>query len=287
MSKLIATLSWLVFFSLPWQTRWIFQSIGLNGQIFEYGQLSLYASSLLLAICLVMLKSKLVKLPAWFWLLPLWPLMSALWSGQPLLAIYYSWLLLIALGFFWLAVSVKKQLILSAVVVSALAQALLAVHQFTNQMVWPNKWLGMAAHYPEVLGQSVTVLDGVRILRAYGALPHPNILAGWLVIGLILLYYWLKSARQLSVVYLMMAGIIFGGLLLTFSRAAALGLAVWVMIELGRQLKGRQESSRLLAFFATLFLILVVASPLLPAWLGRFGPGRPGTISGGGRVVFF
>ncbi|MBL8162658.1 MAG: O-antigen ligase family protein, partial [Anaerolineae bacterium] len=79
---------------------------------------------------------------------------------------------------------------------------------------------------PGVSGTSVVEADGVRWLRPYGILPHPNILAGFLVIGLLAASSWLFSRR----IWKWYAGtviVLFGlwALLLTFSRAAWLGLA--------------------------------------------------------------
>jgi O-antigen ligase len=79
---------------------------------------------------------------------------------------------------------------------------------------------------PGISGTSVVEADGVRWLRPYGILPHPNILAGFLVVGILAASSWLFSRR----VWIWYAGTVvtlFGlwALLLTFSRASWLGLA--------------------------------------------------------------
>lgn len=80
---------------------------------------------------------------------------------------------------------------------------------------------------PGISGTSVVEAEGVRWLRPYGILPHPNILAGFLAVGLLAASAWLFSRRvwtwYLGTV-IALAGL--WALLLTFSRAAWLGFAV-------------------------------------------------------------
>ena len=48
------SLAFILLLILPWQTRWIFQSIKIADQTWEYGQLGLYASMILLIILLAL-----------------------------------------------------------------------------------------------------------------------------------------------------------------------------------------------------------------------------------------
>jgi O-antigen ligase len=45
--------------------------------------------------------------------------------------------------------------------------------------------LGMSAQDPANLGVSVVQTATARVLRAYGGFPHPNILGGWMAVGLV------------------------------------------------------------------------------------------------------
>jgi O-antigen ligase len=77
------------------------------------------------------------------------------------------------------------------------------------------------------IGASVVVAGDVRWLRAYGLMPHPNALGGFFVVGLLAAAGLLLAERR-GLRLLALAVIPFGmaGLLLTFSRAAWVALAV-------------------------------------------------------------
>jgi len=59
-------------------------------------------------------------------------------------------------------------------------QAVLAIYQFLNQSTFASRLLGLTIHNSAIPGASVIENLGGRWLRAYGGLPHPNILAGYL-----------------------------------------------------------------------------------------------------------
>ncbi|MEW5829575.1 MAG: O-antigen ligase family protein [Chloroflexota bacterium] len=86
---------------------------------------------------------------------------------------------------------------------------------------WPGELL------PAMSGASVVQLaDGTRWLRAYGTLPHPNLLGGWTLVLLaaLLTLVLLPSGWRIPALALFDAGLAL--LVLTFSRSAWLGLAV-------------------------------------------------------------
>lgn len=102
-------------------------------------------------------------------------------------------------------------------------QGLFALWQFVAQVVPANRWLGLAAHAPyQQIGESVIEISGERWLRAYGSLPHPNILGGYLaiifIIG-ILLQIFTKDWRWRMALTLGQV-LVLVGLLVTFSRGA-------------------------------------------------------------------
>ncbi len=243
--KITPLIVWLAFFALPWQTRWIFYRLKVGNQTYEYGQLSLYGSALILVVAvLLILIRRQVEWRRLRWLVPIfaWLLLSLLWSVTPILSLYYVFLFIIAVGYYILVLQSQWELISSALISAGIVQALLAMQQFFQQHITASKWLGLAEHSPEILGQSVIVVNGLRMLRAYGSLPHPNMLAGFLVIVLFLLFFW-QNRRQSQSYYerffvLFIGAIIFGGLVLTFSRAALFALAlgiVWIIISALKQ----------------------------------------------------
>ncbi|HET9906866.1 MAG TPA: O-antigen ligase family protein, partial [Anaerolineales bacterium] len=84
---------------------------------------------------------------------------------------------------------------------------------------------------PSVRGVSVVQFaDGIRVLRAYGTTPHPNILGGFLLLALLgptSIFLANKKPNYLALVLLCL-GII--ALVLTFSRSAWLGFVVVILL---------------------------------------------------------
>lgn len=80
---------------------------------------------------------------------------------------------------------------------------------------------------PARSGVAIVQADGLRWLRPYGLLPHPNILAGFLVVALLAAVTWIVSSRRLNRytgTFILLIGL--WSLLLTFSRGAWIGFAV-------------------------------------------------------------
>ncbi len=120
--------------------------------------------------------------------------------------------------------------ILAALASALAAHALIAGAQVANQ-----GWLGLTALgefrvTPESPGVSVVQAGDARWLRPYGLMPHPNMLAGALLLGTLAAAalalsssrwrHWFGTALTAAGLY---------ALLLTFSRAAWLGLAAGVL----------------------------------------------------------
>jgi hypothetical protein len=132
-------------------------------------------------------------------------------------------------------------------------------------LVWPGSL------DPSMRGVSIVQLeDGTRWLRAYGTLPHPNLLGGFALAMLAapLAYFLVHSKLQpLPVVFFSMA---IGLIVLTFSRSAWLGLAV-----IGAGLFAKRNSldpKKLLwlslAGILTVSILLVLLSPFFSPRLG-------------------
>ncbi len=108
-------------------------------------------------------------------------------------------------------------------------QAVVAIGQAAGQHSLGLDWLGEHTLSPSLGVSVVTAADGGRLLRAYGLADHPNILGGVLVFALLLLPIARRSADRLgfpAAVFAVGAATLF----LTFSRAAALGLAVGLAV---------------------------------------------------------
>ncbi len=110
-----------------------------------------------------------------------------------------------------------------AFVIGALSQALLGIGQFLLQHDVGLRWIGETILQADMRGVAVFYdLGGTKILRAYGTLPHPNILAAYLMVALWLLaWLWVrhgKSAWSSLVLWQSALGVLLVGQYLTFSR---------------------------------------------------------------------
>lgn len=312
MNKLFQILIFIFIIILPWQTRWIFFDYQLAGLTWEYGRLSLYASWLILIVAALVF---LIKHPReWHWskqwlsyLFIFYFLLSLFWSPIPAITSYYLVLLFSAVLVIFLLRKAKISFSL-AFILAGFIQASLAIWQFFQQQVVANKWLGLAQHNPVDLGTSVIEIGDQRWLRAYGALPHPNMLGGFLTLTIIfsLIAWWqfyhqgdhehwskkfIKDSWWRLGLLMVMIVIQSVGLALAFSRSAVLGLSLAWVILLILALKDKQVLllNVLIKYLVILLLVFGITNWYLPgSWQQRFlAQGRLENISKQERVASF
>lgn len=230
---------------LPLQTRWFLLRGTLADGPWEYGTLSLYATDVLLL---------LAALVGWrlhgraFWRLPkqfpssirgallgvltlsLLSVLVAVDAGTGL--IVWGHLALAALAWWCIVRSnISNTAAAIALVVSGAVEAIVALWQWVTQAVPASTLFGMAAHAPAVAGDAVVETVAGRFLRPYGTLPHPNMLAAWLLTAAIACYgLYLRSRDQWERAVLLAAGLVLqAGMFITFSRSA---LIAWFLVLL-------------------------------------------------------
>lgn len=116
--------------------------------------------------------------------------------------------------------------IISILVIGMVISGLIAGWQVAHQGSVNLEFLGEFNINPANSGVSIVQAGDVRWLRPYGLLPHPNILAGYLTIGLLSAATWIISDNQRT--RWIGIGIFLFGLwilLLTFSRSAWIAFA--------------------------------------------------------------
>jgi O-antigen ligase len=116
----------------------------------------------------------------------------------------------------------------------------------------------------------VQLQNGLRILRAYGTLPHPNILGGFVLICLTgPIYLFVVNQRpNYAALLLLVLGIILLGL--TFSRSAWLGLISFLaVLSMKSKHLDRKRLSLLLA--SCILTIILTLFPLRSFLLSRIG----------------
>ncbi len=284
--KIIEYLFYLLVFLLPWQARLIYREGILNGGHWEYGTASLYATEILLGllfllvIILAISQIKKVGLRPSTGLLDYLLLgllifsgLSIIWSVNHYVSWQYFLVLIEVVALLYLASRIGWNYIKlsSAFIASGFIQACLAIYQFSTQTVFSNKWLGMSSQLVE--GGGVSVIEGSgRWLRAYGSLPHPNMLGGFLVIALLFTigllfnyqkkYYsppWKVSGKLIFTAIALFSSltVITYGLLLSFSRSAWLGL-IFALCFMWMVLIRNKDKQQLWFFFKVNIILLMV-----------------------------
>lgn len=263
-NKLLSWLLPLYVFLLPWQARYIIAEYS-QGTPF-YGDRSLYVTDVLflamLIVWILWLRKNRDTVRQQFkrpWMRRLalcllgllaFAAISLLWSPvgdvgyEKVYRVMQAYLLaaMIAFG------PVSAARLIVAFLASACVQAVWALVQFFQQSIPASTWLGMSQQHPQDLGVSVIEYGDQRWLRAYGTLPHPNMLGGMLTLAAILaaavyaqtsasMVAWtgkwemlkkpkLDLFRKIDLGSFVAFILCFIGLLLTFSRSAWLGFAV-------------------------------------------------------------
>ncbi len=294
-TKIQEYLFYLLVFLLPWQTRWIFRDYHIGGEVFEYGRMGLYGFDIILVVllfCFFIVKllekrseeldiryqkseTRNQKLKFVFVFLYFCIFSSVVWADEKLMGVYWVIRLVLGAGLFWIIqrIHFSKLRLAIVVVVSGFIQGLLAGYQFMNQTVWANKWLGMAGQKAGDLGASVVGVGGERWLRAYGSLPHPNILGGLLVLALgVWCYLLIKARDKYQKRFISVTGLfILLGIFFSFSRGAGL---IFFILYLGGWwywVKMRQE-----IFFKKVWAGLGVISAILVIFFGPLVGARLG-----------
>lgn len=253
-NKLFYGLFSLFILLIPWQTRWIIYGWSMGGHIWEYGLISLYLSTIVLFLAglffalghrqeLHFSKNKFL------YLLFSYTVVVSFFSSLPVVSFYYLFLIYSAVLFAYLVKFLPKFTVFRVLLASGFIQGLLALYQLMQQQVLSNKWLGMAEHLPANLGTAVVEVGDQRLLRAYGSLPHPNVLGGFLFVVIFLgIYLWINVYRRnekkgwdqpfekkyLADFLFIISGLVVStyGLLASFSRSAllALGLSLFSLL---------------------------------------------------------
>ena len=167
--------------------------------------------------------------------------------------------------------------IVAALVIGLLGSSLITFGQAAKQAALGLTVLGELPYSDWTSGMSFVRAGDIQYLRPYGLMPHPNMLGGVLVVGLLAAAAWILSERR----WQRYAGtLVFAlglyALLLTFSRTAwgALVVGLVVALLLARKHLRRSEVRRTLALavglaFVAGIVFFVNYRPLLAARVGE------------------
>lgn len=302
----------IVFF-LPIQSRWVLLKGELNGGSWEYGMISLYGIDILVCIFIII---GILYLSDTFKEKMLWgsstlerqqfAVQNALKPRTPLLQLSQSQILavlILVVAFFSMAfagnkinalfwwiklaegivlyftlslLSLNPHRIASTLVASGVVQSIIAFVQFTTQSVVGSRWFNITAQDPSALGVQVVEGPMGRILRAYGTLPHPNMLGGFLVVALIvgLMLYSHERKHGHRLLYGLGLCIMGTGVWMTFSRQSWIALALGVVVIVAYTFITKREFPKILAVGVGYILLpLIVFSLLFPTLIStRLSP---------------
>ncbi|MBI4133732.1 O-antigen ligase family protein, partial [Candidatus Uhrbacteria bacterium] len=281
----------LFLFLLPWQTRLVVEQVPLAGGPWEYGTLGIYATEVLLWLAVLCGSTPhtrdFIRARAW-WLAGLAFLVglafiSLAWAIVPRVGAFAAlhlldaFLLIVLLG----RTRLRGSTLAAVFIAGVLIQALVGLLQIVFQWVPASSLSGMAEHRPSSLGTSVVETGAGRFLRAYGGLPHPNILGGYLATALVLLAPFIAEARRpIRRTFVWVALVVtVVGLVITFSRSAWLGaFAGLLVIAFFLVPRSRSEArTRLSAAGALLFITVLIFGFL-------FRDAIAGRVRGDGRL---
>ena len=286
----------LFLLALPWQTRWIIDTVLVGGDVSQYGQASLYVFDLFLLLYLVSSRSvwtkqrlqELWNKTAYRWAIVglagglAWALVSVLWSFEGASALSGALHLLLA-GLFamtlWLDTDTRPDVVLGSLAAGLLVPSLIGWLQVWQQVIPASSVLGIAAQDPSVLGTAVVETGGMRWLRAYGTFPHPNIMGGFAAIGLAAsLVVAARRVLRHEVLFWATAAATAGVLVMSVSRgawlAAALGVGVlfWGYRRVSDEPLLRSMKSTLLMACMVLVVATLTLAPVVQTRIA--GEGR-------------
>ena len=276
-------LFYLLVFCLPFQTRKIVYQWG--GGFNEWTSMYLYLTDILLVSILLSwlwrnrkerffknsLNVQIIGSPN-FWLVAflLISLISLIQADNIQLGAY-QWIKLLELTalFFYLKYNFKSlfnfERLAQVFVLSGLFQSIIAISQFVNQKSLGLRFLFESPLSPEISGVAKIMVNNLKMIRAYGTFPHPNILAGFLLISIFFFYFlWLNKKHSFAFNSILIAvyGILIIALGFTFSRTI---IFIFLLSSLFYFIVCfRQNRKRIFALFLS-FLILC-SSFLFLAW---------------------
>lgn len=260
-SKIAKLLFQTALFTIPFQISTIIwqPELGLSGHMNQFNNASIYITDLLIVLSALMFfpyrshkKISLGNKPTLISLIVLTMLILVLNSTFP-----FAWLVL-EVAIFWTTYILvinkisDKESIGRTLLISATIQSLIAIIQFLTQQSVGLYPLGE----PNLLSDGIAKIDigAQKFIRSYGTMPHPNILAGFLLIAMLLGKN--KILKTICVI----------GLVLTFSRSAILSAMVCGTIYTISNFRDTIAYIKTKKIFISVVLItiLAISTALLP-----------------------
>jgi O-antigen ligase len=236
----------LTLFLLPWQTRWIFFAPAIGGETSEYGQISLYATELLLFVVVLLRGRPLYRSGMQFVMQAGYFFLAAVFFSLGFTPYFQIGLghvlhLIFAFALFSAFCDVRTPLKQSAVafISGLMIPTLFGWWQVITGTSSASTWFGLASKDAETLGIAIVETANGRMLRAYGTFPHPNVFGGFIAVALVVLAWLVRSVHSRRALFLSVIPVVLlsATLIVTFSRSAWLGITIGFLTLLALMLK--------------------------------------------------
>lgn len=257
---------WLAMFLLPWQTRLIYSEMTLQGEVWEYGKLGIYAVEVLIVLAAILLGrpryqfcvKRVTGLGIMFLGAGFLSVSTALNSSLGIGAILH---LVVAVMLFMILLDRRVDVfqVSLALVTGLILPSILGWWQVITGTSPSSTLLGLANHEAQILGQSVVETAGSdRILRAYGSFSHPNVFGGYLAMTSLFCIWLMNQVKEYRFVLGGGLMILLPTLVITFSRSAWLAFILGLGVMIGSWWWHKQKITKDVWRFGAVALVLTV-----------------------------
>lgn len=136
-----------------------------------------------------------------------------------------------------------------------LTQLFISIYQFVRGTSVGLNWLGESKIINGMLGSSYIDIKGDAYLRAYGTFPHPNLLAGWLLLLFVISWICFRANKYK---YISLTNMLFISIvsILTFSRVSLILLLILLVIFIITEIVSSKDFNSFTGILLTRFLNL-------------------------------
>jgi O-antigen ligase len=196
-------------------------------------------------------------------------LSNIFFAGRLLLGVY-GFIKLCEFAFlaFYIAKTIQSRMQLTGIslffTIGLIFESLLAILQYINQGSLGGLFyfFGERTFTGTTPGIANASINGILVLRPYATFSHPNVLAAYLLVSIILVWNFILKNDKRSLQILGAVALFIGSiaLLVTFSRVVILLWAFMAAVVLIRRIKGKVTTmrTRLIALIVTCFSLLVI-----------------------------
>lgn len=255
----------LIAFLLPWQARWMYGEVSIEGAHTEFAVMSLYAIEVLTVLLAAIAIGAMIRRTPGMNVRPEYqPALRAMaivlivaiaataFVDHQSFSLSMCTHLVVAAVFSALCLldRVRLPVVLSGFVAGMFVPTMVGLVQVFAGGSPASTWLGIAARDAAQLGDAVFTIDGQRVLRSYGTFSHPNIFGGYLGVALFAWWHLVSHMRtkwsHQRYVGIGAFGTIFllASLVLTGSRSAMLGVGIGLLVVMVLRLIRKPKLAR-------------------------------------------